>query len=395
LLLAVRLLLSATLLAFACLKLYLESPSLDNQKAVPIHSFLVDSNTLVARAYQQIEDGPSQNLVAAKGILEQLVVTNAASAEQWSTLGEVLVKTGQRENGRYCYLRAGQLAPRSAETDLAIANFYIYVQDPRSALPYLGKILDHTDLYDDTIFYDLDSSKLSFDEIAADGGIPGNRPARSYFRRLLSRGDLENSRRAWVWMKRYSPDNHLADEYVNFLVNKGRSEEARAVWASQLGEGDPGEGKGPLVSNGDFEKELSGAFFDWLVSPRAHVTVSRDENIYHSGHASLRIEFDGGENMDYQGVSQRVFLRAGMYRLEAFARTKEITTDEGVALRVLNVQTGKIIGTTDWKPLEATFAVPAPAKMVEIQVVRHSSLRFDSKIEGSVWIDDVSIRRVN
>jgi tetratricopeptide (TPR) repeat protein len=387
--------LSATLVAFTCAKLDLESRSRDNQGASAIHSLLVDSNTLVARAYQQIEDGPSQNLAAAKGILEQLVVTNASSAEQWSTLGEVLVKTGQIENGRYCYLRAGQLAPRSAETDLAIANFYIYVRDPRRALPYLGKILDHTDFYDDTVFYDLDSSKLSFDEIVADGGIPGSRSGRSYFRRLLSRGDLENSQRAWAWMKRYSPDNPLADEYVNFLVSHGHPEEARAVWASQLGEIDPGEGKGQVVSNGDFEKEPSGAFFDWRVSPRARVTVSRDEKVYHSGHASLRIDFDGEENMDYNGVSQRVFLRPGLYRLVAFARTKEITTDEGVALRVLNVQTQKLIGTTDWKPLEATFAVPAPAKMVEIQVVRHSSLRFDSKIAGSVWIDDVSLRRVN
>ena len=81
--------------------------------------------------------------------------------------------------------------------------------------------------------------------------------------------------------------------------------------------------------------------------------------------------------------------------LEAFARAKDITTDEGAALRVLNVQTEKVIGTTDWRPLGATFTVSAPAKVVEIQVVRHSSLRFDSKIAGSMWIDDVSLRRLN
>ena len=98
--------------------------------------------------------------------------------------------------------------------------------------------------------------------------------------------------------------------------------------------------------------------------------------------------------MDYQGVSQRVFLSPGTYRLEAFARAKEITTDEGIALRVLNAQTERLIGTTECKPLQATFAVPVP-KVIEIQLVRHSSLRFDSKIAGSVWIDDVSLRRLN
>ena len=392
---AVRVLLSAALLSVACIKLYLESPSKDGRELGWTHSYLTDSNTLIARSYQRIEVGPTQDLATARSILQQVLLTNSASAEQWSTLGAVLVGTGEIEKGRYCYVRAGQLAPRSAETDLAIAHFYINVHEPRNALPYLGRILDHTDLYDDTVFYDLDTSKLNFDEIVANGGVPGSRPARSYFLRLLSRGDLENSRRAWAWMKRYSPDNQLADEYVNFLVNKGRPEEARAVWASQVGETESGGGKGQSVSNGDFEREPSGAFFDWRVSPRAHVTVSRDENVQHAGHASLRIDFDGEENMDYGGFSQRVFLPAGMYRLEAFARTKGITTDEGVALRVLNAQTEKLTGTADWKPLGATFSVPAPAKIVEIQVVRHSSLRFDSKIAGTVWIDDVSLRRVN
>jgi hypothetical protein len=379
------------LVSVAGAKLYLESPSQASQQ-VGWLSYLTEPNTRIALAFQKMEEGPTQNLYAASSIFKNLLVGNPASAERWSELGAVLVETGDRERGRYCYMRAGELAPRSAETDLAIANFYIIIHDSRSALPHLGKILDHTNLYDDTVFYDLDSSKLNFDEIVANGGMPGNRPARSYFLRLLSRGDLENSRRAWAWMKQYSPDNQLADSYVNFLVTKGFAEEARAVWASQLGEA--GEGKGQLVSNGDFEKEPSGAFFDWRISPRAHVTVSRDERVHHSGHASLRIDFDGQENMDYQGVSERVFLRPGMYRLELFARTKEITTDEGVALRVLTVQTQKLIGTTDWKQFETTFTVPA-SRVVEIQVVRHSSLRFDSKIAGSMWIDDVSLRRVN
>jgi tetratricopeptide (TPR) repeat protein len=391
LLLVARLLLSAALVSVAGAKLYLESPLQDSQKLGWTYPYLTEPKTLIARAFQQMEEGPAQNLYAARSIFKELLVANPASAEQWSELGAVLVKTGQIVRGQYCYMRAGQLAPQSAETDLAIANFHIDVQDPQGALPYLGKILDHTDLYDDTVFIHLDASKLNFDEIVANGGMPGVRPGRSYFRRLLSRGDLENSRRAWAWMKRYSPDNQLADEYVNFLVTKGLPEEARAVWASQLGEADPREGKGQLVSNGGFEKEPSGAFFDWRVSPRAHVAVSRDENIYHSGHASLRIDFDGEENLDYRGVSQRVFLRPGMYRVEAFVRTKGITTDEGVALRVRNAQTEKLIGNSDWKRLETTFAVPAP-KVVEIQVVRHSSLRFDSKIAGSVWIDDVSLR---
>jgi len=348
----------------------------------------------MARVYQRLDEGTPKDLETVRSVLAKLLVSNAASADQWSTLGALLVKTGDIEKGRYCYMRAGQLAPRSVETDLAIANFYIDLHDPRNAIPYLGRILDKTSEYNDTVFADFDALKQDFGEVLANGGMPDQRrPLQSYFEHLLGTGDVGNARKAWVRLKRYSPDDKLADLYVNFLVTKGLPEEGRAVWADQTREAERGGGKWPLVSNGDFEKEPSGAFFDWRISPREHVTGSRDQKVYHSGHASLRIDFDGGENMEYQGVSQRVLLSPGTYRLEAFARTKAITTDEGVALRVLNAQTEKAIGTTNWRRLQATFVVSA-LRVVEIQVVRHSSLRFDSKIAGSVWIDDVSLGRV-
>ena len=47
------------------------------------------------------------------------------------------------------------------------------------------------------------------------------------------------------------------------------------------------------------------------------------------------------------------------------------------------------------KRLEATLVVPAPARVVEIQAFRRPSLRFDSKIAGTVWVDSVSLRRIN
>ena len=389
-LLAARFLLSLTLVSAAGAKLYLESPSNDDRHAGWAHPVVTDSNTLSARAYQRMDEGPSQDLANAQRILEQLLATNAASAEQWWSLGAVLAKTGQMEKGRYCYLRAAELAPNSVEAQLAVASFYINAGEGRSALPYLGKILDRTGLYDDTVFNYLDALKLDFNQIAAHSGVSAqSRGAQSYFRHLLSTGDVDNARKAWHWLNPASADAKLADDYVTFLANKGLADEAAQTWDTKWG-----ESQTALLHNGEFERDPSAAFFDWRISSRQHVGVSRDEMVFHAGRSSLRIQFDGQENLDYAGISQRVFLQPGAYRLSAFVRTQDITTDQGVALRILNVETEKVTGTVDWKQLEAAVVVPFPARIVEIQMVRHPSLRFDSKIAGTAWIDSVTLRRV-
>src|SRR5206468_10934916 len=91
----------------------------------------------------------------------------------------------------------------------------------------------------------------------------------------------------------------------------------------------------------------------------------------------------------------------GAYRFEALVRTAGITTDEGVGLRVLDAQsshkllieTERLRGTTDWKKLGGKLIVDSPVRLVEIQVFRRPSWRFDSSIAGTVWIDQVSLKR--
>ena len=383
----VQFLFSAFLVCIAWFKLSVDSSN---------HTYLIDPNTLTLRASGYLEVGPTQNLAAGKSILQELLVTNVASAEQWSQLGSVLVAGGETEKGRYCYSRAALLAPNSVETMLSVTNFFINTKQVRGALPYLGKILSHTSQYDATVFNDFETLKVDFDEIAAYGGMPSElRPAQAYLEYVMADGDLPNARKAWAWMKSLSPDDSLAAGYVNFVLGKGLPEEAAAAWLSQLGKREPDYGKASFIFNGDFEHDPSGPLFDWRITPLVHVHVNRDESVAHSGHSSLRIDFDGKENVNYQGVSQRVFLWPGTYRFEAFVRTEGISTNEGVGLKAFNVETEKLTGTNDWKRLEATLVISSVTTLAEIQVIRHSSQRFDSKIAGTAWIDGVSLLRVH
>ena len=357
--------------------------------------YLTDPDTLAVRAAQQLESGPDQDLAAGRKKLEELIVTDAASSQRWSTLGAVVAGAGEIEKGRYCLVRATNLAPNSVDTLLSAATFYIQLGQVPGALPYLGRILANTSEYDDTVFNDFDALKLDFNEIVANSGVPAELPpAASYFRHLMSTGDLENARKAWVWIRPLSPDDQLAEAYVNFLLGRKLTEEAAAAWTLQLGDREPGYSQESYLLNGGFEREPEGTLFGWRMMPDDHVAWHRDDSVAHSGHSSLRIEFDGKENVNYQGVSQQVFLRPGTYRLEAFVRADGITTDEGVGLRIFNAETEKLTGTTVWKKLDAMFTIPSATERVDLQVVRHSSLRFDSHIAGRAWIDDVSLVRV-
>jgi hypothetical protein len=51
------------------------------------------------------------------------------------------------------------------------------------------------------------------------------------------------------------------------------------------------------------------------------------------------------------------------------------------------------VGTSDWVELEQSLAVSGSSRLIEVAVTRTPSLKFDSKVAGTIWIDDVSLER--
>ena len=60
----------------------------------------------------------------------------------------------------------------------------------------------------------------------------------------------------------------------------------------------------------------------------------------------------------------------------------------------VDLTTELIAGTTDWKRIEQIVRVPHDTRLLAVQVVRPRSLKFDSLIGGTAWIDDVSLARI-
>jgi len=153
--------------------------------------------------------------------------------------------------------------------------------------------------------------------------------------------------------------------------------------------------------NAGFERAPAGQTFDWRISRAEGAQAERDAAVAHSGGWSLRVRFEGRDNVAYQHVAQRAVVRPGPWRFEAQVRAEQITTDQGIGFRIvdaeepgrLDVKTARLSGTRDWTSIEKRFTVPERTRLVEVQVVREPSLKFDNKISGTAWVDDVRLTR--
>jgi hypothetical protein len=125
-----------------------------------------------------------------------------------------------------------------------------------------------------------------------------------------------------------------------------------------------------------------------------------DEQIAHSGRRSLRVDFDGSANVDFQNLSQYVPVQpATPYRFSAFFRTSDLTTDSGVRFEVRDISrpgnpthfTPNLVGTQEWAEADAEFVTGKDTRVLQVVLRRLPSEKLANKIRGTAWLDDVGL----
>jgi hypothetical protein len=58
----------------------------------------------------------------------------------------------------------------------------------------------------------------------------------------------------------------------------------------------------------------------------------------------------------------------------------------------LDILTEQALGTSDWREIRKDFTVGPATRLIEIQAVRRPSLKFDSQIGGTAWVDGLKIK---
>lgn len=193
---------------------------------------------------------------------------------------------------------------------------------------------------------------------------------------------------------------------VNALIDQGQMPQAVRTWRQALRAThwpqDP-SGGGSLVFDGSFEHRIANGGFGWRESPASDVRFAIDRHVAHSGSRSLRIEFEGKSNLNFQNVYEMVPARSWMhYDFSAYVRTEDLSTDHGIRFEIFDprhpskvqILTPNMIGTNPWTHVQADITAGPDTQILEIALRRLPTWKFDNKIRGTVWVDDVSLAPV-
>lgn len=193
---------------------------------------------------------------------------------------------------------------------------------------------------------------------------------------------------------------------VDGLIAQDRVEDAQRVWRLALGAAgwpQPESGDALLICDGGFERDLANGGFGWRETPVAGASFGFDTAVSHSGARSLRITFDGSTNLDFQHLVQYVAVQPRQrYRFAAYLRTEGISTDSGIRFfiydvrrpAVLEILSGGMAGSQPWSAVETEFTTGPQTRMVAVVLRRIPSRKFDNRLAGTAWVDDVSLAPV-
>ena len=351
------------------------------------------------RAFQALRTGATGPSPEVIDDLKVALERDPASPYRWCDLGEAYRLSGDLTQARTCYSRGLSLARDNPVIRLRVVNFELQDNQQRKAVELMAGILPTGSFYDGVIFSYYDRLGLPMDEILALGMPVDQRAATSWFQHLRKAGREAEAAQTWKWMASHSlGDDRLAIQYAGQFITESKFAKADEAWSVYAASRPPAAD--PLIlRNGGFEGELSGSAFNWFLLPNDQGQSKIDCRVARSGRCSLAVRFDARENIVFQHVWQTIVIKPGNYQFAAYMRAEDITTDQGVRFRIrdvedparFEVQTEGIRGSADWTLFPISFAIPSATRVVSVQVYRAASTKFENRIKGEVWIDDVSL----
>lgn len=152
--------------------------------------------------------------------------------------------------------------------------------------------------------------------------------------------------------------------------------------------------------NGTFRENPTGAPFDWTLISGRGVTVNLLTKPDSANDRALYLEFGQGR-VEMQPVSQNILLSPGEYVLSWQAKGHLIGRrglvwrltcgENGTPVAASSMMTGPF---TNWTSLLVTFSIPPQGcRMQQLQLLHDARSASEQIVSGSMWIDEVRIRR--
>lgn len=341
---------------------------------------------------------------------EKAVELSPQRAQYWADLGDIYELAGRGEEAQRALERARELFPNSPRINWRLGNFYIRAGRVEPALAAFQKSVRgdpelRLPAFDLAWRAGADPALILEKMVPADAGI-----YFQYLNYLVQTDRLDEAGRVWARLLALELpfEPQAAFPYVDGLLRQRRVEELVAVWAA-LTERNPMQIRQRaydpnLITNGDFESDILNGGLDWRVTPLEGVVVSIDSLTFFDGTRSLRIIFDGKHNLDYGYVVHYLPVKPNaLYRFLGYMRAQGITTDSGPRFQLMDaydpsrlfLETENVVGTSSWLPQQLEFQTGPETRLLLLRVARPPSRKFDNQITGTVWVDRVSLNSVD
>ena len=332
---------------------------------------------------------------------------NPRAAATWLDLATAYESEGAFANARSALLQAKRAYPLSADVSWRYGNFLLR----QGAIPQaFGEIRR-------AVYADPKRSAEAFSRCwrvapdinsILDNVLPPDRAGYlGVIRELADEGHFAAALTVWQRLVSIHPVLSLYDAipFADILIQKRQLGEAHRVWADALRLSNTPQDIDPYGSvlwDGGFESGVRGGGFAWtFAASSGGVQSVIDARQKHSGKSSLRISFNGRHNVNFDGVCNNAQVHPETsYRLSAWVRTQTLTTDQGVRLRLYwfpdshpgsSLETRDVKGTQPWTFIELPWSSPSDVHYVRVCVVRDAGTKLDSQIQGSAWIDDITL----
>jgi len=387
----------------------------------------------LGQAYKEIN--PTESILH----LRRATRLSPASRLYWSDLESACESVGDMQCADQARERLLQLCPMVPAYHWLVADSCLRSNRPAMALEHFRRLLELDPAYALPVWSALQSvlqPEPVFQEVLADN--PDAKLKVGYVDFLSAEGDNDAALRIWRQVVARSPSFPFssAAPYLDRLIDTGRIEEAVNVWQdlmrlgivaqpgvspalaasppARAGSGKTFQGGAArdetpelskegsnLIFNGDFERSPLNAGFDWRTGSTTYLVVDFSASGAYRGAHCLRVDFTVSRNDEYEPVYQIVpVLPRHAYRLEAFVRSQDITSDTGPSLRVRDTQPAgsldavseTLVGTTPWHLVRVSFRTGPQTRAVRISFWRPRSRVFPTEISGTSWLDAVSLR---
>jgi tetratricopeptide (TPR) repeat protein len=327
------------------------------------------------------------------------------SAHFWMDLAAAYEESGDDARAREAYLRAKAVYPASAEVAFHFGNFLLREQHYPEAYAELRRAVATDPTLLPLAISRTWRSSEDVDELL-NNVLPSNQEA--YLEALDFFASIHEADPGLaVWQRLVALGKGLPIARINSffeeMIREDRGDDARRVWrealiAAGLPVGEPANGN--LMFDGNFAREFLSEGLDWRWIGLDDAEMEFDPEPGPNGSRAVRVDFNGGTNLALDEPKQYVPVEPGrIYHFHAYMRTEGVTTESGMRFSLtdpnhpggVNLQTADFTGSRAWTAVESDFTTGPDTHFLLVQLFRSPSRLFENKLEGTVWIADVSV----